>query len=199
MSSSISMYPYLTGISEDGEKRLHGVKEVAEFICDKGRHYDLRVVSPDGEQVLNTFGIYIDRICDMEYRNELLAVLIPIQHAVEREAFEGSVDDMKDEEIDTLNRIFAAMKMDDIEVGYDENDDLRAVDGDGNEWKNKEVYEFILFDALHFEPDGKLSDGFYVDEDLLEKIKGYAAAYEVSVTEPTAASEETEDELDAEP
>lgn len=199
MSSRISMHPYLTGISEDGEKELHGVKEVAEFICDKGRYYDLRVVAPDGEQVLNTFGIYIDRICDMEYRNELLAVLIPMQKAFEKEMHENSILDMQSEELNTLDRLFSYLKMDDIEVEFEENGDLRAVDGDGNEWKNKEVYEFILFDALHFEPDGKLSDGFYVDEDLLEKIKGYAAAYEVSVVEPTVASEETEDELDAEP
>lgn len=199
MSSNISMYPYLTGISKDGEKQLYGVKEVAEFICDKGRYYDLRVISPDGEQVLNTFGIYIDHICDMEYRNELLPVLIPMQHAVERAAFGGSIEVMKNEELDTLNRIFSAIKMDDVEVGFDENDHLHAVDGDGNEWKNKEVYEFILFEALHFEPDGKLSDCFYVDEDLIEKVKGYAAAYEVSVVEPTAVSEEMEEDLDAEP
>ena len=33
----------------------------------------------DNTPFLNTFGIYIDRIADMDYREELLKVLIPMQ------------------------------------------------------------------------------------------------------------------------
>lgn len=75
--SRISNYPHLIGVSDDERKELHGVNEVAAFICDQGRFGDLRVFTPYGEEVLNTFGIFIDRICDMEYREELMEVLVP--------------------------------------------------------------------------------------------------------------------------
>lgn len=51
--SRISNYPHLIGVSENEKKELHGVSEVADFICDQGRFGDLRVFTPDGEEVLN--------------------------------------------------------------------------------------------------------------------------------------------------
>lgn len=41
--SRISNYPHLIGVSDDERKELHGVNEVAAFICDQGRFGDLRV------------------------------------------------------------------------------------------------------------------------------------------------------------
>ena len=41
----------------------------------------------EGKELLDTFGIYINKISDMEYREELLKVLIPMQHEVENAAF----------------------------------------------------------------------------------------------------------------
>ena len=47
--SRISNYPHLIGVSDDERKELHGVNEVAAFICDQGRFGDLRVFTPDGD------------------------------------------------------------------------------------------------------------------------------------------------------
>ena len=77
------MYPTLIGYSASGERELHGIQEVAEFICEEGVHDNLIIETPDGERFLDTFGIYINRIADMEYREKLLEVLVPLKQGLE--------------------------------------------------------------------------------------------------------------------
>lgn len=72
-------YPLLIGHSGQGNQELHNIQEVADFICTQGLESDLLITQKDGSYFLNTFGIYIDRIADMEYREALLRVLIPMQ------------------------------------------------------------------------------------------------------------------------
>lgn len=72
-------YPLLIGRSRQGDQELHSIQEVADFICTQGLESDLLITKEDGSYFLNTFGIYIDRIADMEYREALLKVLIPMQ------------------------------------------------------------------------------------------------------------------------
>lgn len=72
-------HPKLIGHSVRGNKRLRSIKDVAEFICKHGMYGDVTVTYDDNKPFLNTFGIYIDRIVDMDYREELLKVLIPMQ------------------------------------------------------------------------------------------------------------------------
>ena len=177
--SRISNYPHLIGVSDDERKELHGVNEVANFICDQGRFYDLRIFTPDGEEVLNTFGIFIDRICDMEYREELMEVLVPKQKAFEEKMYNDSVADRRDEELNTLDRLFRAMKMDDMTVAFDEKGNLVCTDDMNNKWVNAELYDFIINEALCFGADGKLVEGFEMDDELVEKIKAYAAEHAV--------------------
>lgn len=177
--SRISNYPHLIGVSDNERKELHGVNEVADFICDQGRFGDLRVFTPDGEEVLNTFGIFIDRICDMEYREELMEVLVPKQKAFEQKIFNDSVADRRDEELDTLDRLFRAMKMDDMTADFDEKGNLVCTDDMNNKWVNAELYDFIINEALCFGADGKLVEGISIDDELLEKIKAYAAEHAV--------------------
>ena len=77
-------YDVLIGYSSKESKELHSIKEVAEFICEEGMRNDLLITEPDGTFFLDTFGIYINKIEDMEYRTELLKVLIPMQGKLER-------------------------------------------------------------------------------------------------------------------
>ena len=74
-----SNHPKLIGYSQDETRELNSVQEVAEFICQEGIHSDLTIRTEDGDFFLNTFGIFINRIADMDYRQELLEVLIPMQ------------------------------------------------------------------------------------------------------------------------
>ena len=93
-------YAYLLGSAIDGNKRLHNVQEVAEFICKHGQYGDVRITTMEGKELLNTFGIYINKISDMEYREELLKVLIPMQHEVENAAFSDDEDMDETEDVD---------------------------------------------------------------------------------------------------
>ena len=76
-------HPRLIGMSHHDERELNSIEEVAKYICEKGVSGDVTITYEDGTPFLNTFGIYIDRISDMEYRSELLKVLIPMQKALD--------------------------------------------------------------------------------------------------------------------
>ena len=198
--SKTADYPYLIGVSKKGRKELRGVNEVAAFICEEGLHSDLKVLTPDGEEVLDTFGMFLNRVSDFEYRTELVPVLVPMQKAAQMRVMQTQQNTVS--ELDTLDEIFAAMKMDDIEVNYDERGVLYATDSEDNFWQGAELYRFILHEALAFDENGKLKDGFGIDEELIERVKECAAGYNVYPNEDkivTADEEETEDELDAEP
>lgn|GEM_PF-206859 len=76
-------YPVLIGHATGETKKLHSTQQVADFICRHGVREDVSVTYEDGRPFLNTFGIYIDRIADMEYRDELLKILIPMQRKMD--------------------------------------------------------------------------------------------------------------------
>ena len=76
-------YPVLYGYSDNGKKELRGIDEVATFIATEGLKSDLKILKEDGEELLDTFGIFINKISDMEYREELLKALVPKQKNLE--------------------------------------------------------------------------------------------------------------------
>lgn len=86
-------YPLLIGHSLAGRTRLRNMQEVANFICTHGQYSDLMVTTTNGKPFLSTFGIYIDRIADMEYREELLKILIPMQMEIDGTAEIDETDD----------------------------------------------------------------------------------------------------------
>ena len=71
--------PKLIGYSQNGTCELNSVQEVAEFICREGVHGDLTIRTCTGNFFLSTFGTFIDRMADMNYRQQLLEVLVPMQ------------------------------------------------------------------------------------------------------------------------
>ena len=93
-------YSLLIGHSLAGRTQLHNIQEVANFICVNGQYGDLRITQKDGTPFLDTFGIYINKIADMEYREELLKVLIPRQHRIEQSCFEYDESETDEENID---------------------------------------------------------------------------------------------------
>ncbi len=97
-------YPLLIGHSLAGRTRLHSIEEVANFICVYGQYDDLTITQKDGTPFLNTFGIYIDKIADMEYREELLKVLIPMQREIEKENIQDRKGDFSMNEWERLHR-----------------------------------------------------------------------------------------------
>ena len=72
-------HPTLYGIGGGDTAELHSVQEVAQFIYEKGLHSDVLITKEDGTPFITTFGIFIDKIADMGYRDELLKELVPLQ------------------------------------------------------------------------------------------------------------------------
>ena len=97
-------YPLLIGHSSQGNHELHSIQEVADFICTQGLESDLLITQEDGSYFLNTFGIYIDRIADMEYREALLKVLIPMQMELEGTAEIDEEPSPEDERLEEFNK-----------------------------------------------------------------------------------------------
>lgn len=92
-------YPLLIGHSLAGRTRLHNIQEVANFICVHGQYGDLTIMQEDGTPLLDTIDIYVNKIADMEYREALLKVLIPMQREVEYQCFENDESETDEEDI----------------------------------------------------------------------------------------------------
>ena len=58
-----------------------------------------------------------------------------------------------DRETEILYDVLAALKMDDVDLNYD-NDGLAVSDSMGNEWHGKEFYEFLINEAFVFQDNG---------------------------------------------
>ena len=71
---------------------------MANCICTHGRYSNITITQADGTIFLDTFGIYLGKIADMEYREKLLKELIPMQHEVEQSCLEYD-DSEADEKI----------------------------------------------------------------------------------------------------
>lgn len=65
---------------DDEPAKLTDVRQISEFIINNGLYGDITMYKKDtGEFVLSTMGIFIDQIADMDFRNELLTILVPLQ------------------------------------------------------------------------------------------------------------------------
>ena len=72
-------HPTLYGVGGGETAELHSVREVAQFIYEKGLRGDVLITREDGTPFITTFGFFIDKIADMDYRDELLKELVPLQ------------------------------------------------------------------------------------------------------------------------
>ena len=62
---------------------------IADHICKYGPHEDITIYTEDGDFLLSTFGIYIDKCPNQRFLQEaLLPVLIPKQLEVEERVWE---------------------------------------------------------------------------------------------------------------
>ena len=67
----------------EGTFHFTNVKEVAEYIIKYGLYEDLAFYdSKTGEEMFWTKGVFLDHIDDMDYRAELLNILIPMQKSL---------------------------------------------------------------------------------------------------------------------
>ena len=72
--------PFYIGVFSGATTRIENTAEaIAAFIVDSGKEGDLEILTPNGDAVLNTMGIWIDRCSDQDFLIELKEVLIPKQ------------------------------------------------------------------------------------------------------------------------
>ena len=85
--SKFRNYEKLIGVTAEGDATEieNNTESVAEYICSKGVKGDLYILTPDGERVLNTFGMYVDRCVSPEYMERLRPILVQKQHKTESE------------------------------------------------------------------------------------------------------------------
>lgn len=89
----------LIGYSSKERQELNSIEETAKFIIKHGRYEDVEITTENGIPFISTFGIYINRIADMNYREELLKILIPMQQKSEAEALGAYEDECNEEDI----------------------------------------------------------------------------------------------------
>ena len=66
---------------------------IAEYICTNGLHEDITIYTEDGDFLLSTFGIYINKCPNQRFlQEELLPVLIPMQLEAEEQLLTGVLE-----------------------------------------------------------------------------------------------------------
>ncbi len=93
-------------------------------------------------------------------------------------------------EIGVLSALMQKLKLDDIDLWFDDGV-LHAHDGYGNEWVGEEFYHFITEECLCFDEGGKLMEGMFVPENILNQYVLLSVANNVV---PGADKKKTEDE-----
>lgn len=85
-------YPVLFGYAGERMKELNNVTDVAKFIYEEGLRDNVLITTPDGKPFISTFGIFLNRIADTEYRDQLLKELLPLQMGDQHKMDEMSMD-----------------------------------------------------------------------------------------------------------
>lgn len=72
--------PILAYSIDEQPEEFTDVRQIAEFIVKNGMNCDITMYKKDTNAfVLSTMGIFIDHIADMDFRSELLTILVPLQ------------------------------------------------------------------------------------------------------------------------
>lgn len=89
-------HSFLIGIKPDGktENIENSIEKVADFICNEGTKGNLKITTPNGHLILNTFGTRINKCFDFNYFKTLRPVLI--QKQMQSREHELSEDDTKE-------------------------------------------------------------------------------------------------------
>ena len=80
VAEQAKQHPLLWGYGfVDNEVELTSYEEVAKFIIKNGVEGDVKITDDLDRPFISTIGIYLDKVADPSYRDELLKVLVPMQ------------------------------------------------------------------------------------------------------------------------
>ena len=89
-------------------------------------------------------------------------------------------DNVSEDEAYALEQFFLCLQIEDMNISISDGH-LVATDECGNVWRDNEIYDFALNECLAFGPDGKLIEGFLVNEDYLDPILKYAKFRDIHI------------------
>ena len=95
----------------------------------------------------------------------------------ENQSEKKTVNSDRQDEINTLYRIFSIHKIEDVEI--QETDGTLVARDEDNEWRGKEIYDFLLNEVIQYEPDGSCD---YLSNTDLEQLKEYRRGYDIVPT-----------------
>lgn len=122
--------------------------------------------------------LLIDDIIDRTYQ-DISKVYDNSSQLKEETGIAQSNEFQIEDEINTLNTITTQLKMDDMYIVWDEEKDMILVhDDDDNVWAGKELYDFMLNEAIIYEKDGTSA---VIPNDVLKHFKEIAKRYGVQV------------------
>lgn len=123
--------------------------------------------------------LMIDDILDRTYQDISKGYDNSSQLKKEKNGIVRSKELQIEDEISTLNNITSRLKMDDMYVVWDDEKDMILVhDDDENVWAGKELYDFMLNEAIVYEHDGTSS---VIPDDVLDHFKEIAKRYGVEI------------------
>ena len=89
-------------------------------------------------------------------------------------------DNVLEDEAYALEQFFLCLQIEDMNISVSDGH-LIATDECGNVWRDNEIHDFALNECLTFGPDGKLIEGFMVNEDYLDPILKYAKLRDIHI------------------
>ena len=80
---------------------INNPKNIANFIARCPQNSRVKVTTIFDEPIVSSLGFFLDRVCNMEYREELLKYLLPIQmEGVKPDDVEFDYDDLDEEDFE---------------------------------------------------------------------------------------------------
>lgn len=147
----------------DAVEQTNDAQSFFEFLEERASHTEL--VDITDEDFRATMESYKNRTADFVGRSDEVMTSLITTVAKEVDDPVLSFYNHDDKQIGTLYDVLHALKIDDVELSYDENGTLIATDSD-NKWTGKEFYSFLINEAFVYEENGSvlgISDELYAD------------------------------------
>jgi len=156
----------------DAVEQTNDRESFFEFLEERASHTEL--VDITDEDFRATMESYKNRPADFIGRSDEVMTSLITTVAKEVEDPVLSLYTHDDKQIGTLYDVLHALKIDDVELSYDESGTLIATDTD-NKWAGKEFYSFLINEAFVYEDNGSvlgISDELYANFKTLAAENG---------------------------
>ena len=197
-----SIVPYLESKAFDIDKELEKeidkmtVEETRDFLGvedDKRYDYLLDGIDFDEPKEVKTYFAYLRQWFSVhglendqypftinEFINDAMQNVKTMNYFIDLadtepvDNYESAKDFIEDcNSMDAINELLYACDITDIHLTY-EYGMVVARDSDNNVWRGRELYDFLLHEVVELDEDGKLLDGYGIDQGLVDEVVRYS-------------------------